>query len=825
MKRLLLLSTICLLSTFAFAQTFNGEGDGTSWFDKDNWSNDTVPNSNDNAIIPSGFSVNQGSNIIFVNSLTLANNATLSDGNQISFTGTFTIEQGGMLTINSGGLNGGGTLNSEGIINVTGNTGMASATTLNNEGEIIINNGSFQINGGALNNEASGTIEIQSDDGNITSSNFGVLNNEGLIKKTTTNGSANLQCSLNNDNGTIQVENGTLVIASTPGGNLTNGLYNVFPQATLDLALTFAITGTLEGNIDGTLNFGATGLSSTFNIAPNTQVIFDFLGNGTINFLNPTFAGGGTLTNKNIVNFVSISPKRLIEYTTFNNESTINILSSGNLVIDEGTFNNLINGTIDMQADSGNITWGNSVTHILNNEGLIKKTTSSGEARIQVELNNNDGEIRVENGILTFLGADEKNLVNGTYNVNSNAVFNWTSDVSLTGNISGIIDGNLNWNNDVIVTSPNPATFNFTGTGDFNWTNNALRGGGLLTNNSVLNLSGSGLKQVLETTYLDNTNTINFTSSGGLNLVDGFLTNYANAMIDLQADNCNIRGTQITSAPFLNNPSGIIRRSNSSGTVVISAPTINNGYIELLSGELEFMGTNVFENSNNSYILGNGTLDVPPLPDYINDGIISPGLSLFLIPGTLTIEGNFKSSSSSGFLIDINGSTPGTEHDFMQIQGNAAEGNAIFEGTVYVTLGFEPSINDEFIIATTTGTITTCNLTSPTTATYNGNTYTFDIICRNDNEVVLTVVDPLSVNEFENKTISIYPNPTHDELHISNQQNTITRIELWSLSGQLILDDDFNGETISLSKLSEGIYLLKLYNDNGNFITKKIIKQ
>ena len=821
MKRLLLLSTICLLSTFAFAQTFNGEGDGTSWFDKDNWSNDTVPNSNDNAIIPSGFSVNQGSNIIFVNSLTLANNATLSDGNQISFTGTFTIEQGGMLTINSGGLNGGGTLNSEGIINVTGNTGMASATTLNNEGEIIINNGSFQINGGALNNEASGTIEIQSDDGNITSSNFGVLNNEGLIKKTTTNGSANLQCSLNNDNGTIQVENGTLVIASTPGGNLTNGLYNVFPQATLDLALTFAITGTLEGNIDGTLNFGATGLSSTFNIAPNTQVIFDFLGNGTINFLNPTFAGGGTLTNKNIVNFVSISPKRLIEYTTFNNESTINILSSGNLVIDEGTFNNLINGTIDMQADSGNITWGNSVTHILNNEGLIKKTTSSGEARIQVELNNNDGEIRVENGILTFLGADEKNLVNGNYNVNPNAVFNWTSDVNLTGDISGTIDGVLNWNNDVIVTSPNPATFNFTGTGDFNWTNNALRGGGLLTNNSVLNLSGSGLKQVLETTYFQNTNTINFTSSGRLDLADGFLTNFAFALIDLQVGNGSISGTQITTHPFTNN--GTIRRSNSTGNFFISVPTFNNRFIELLTGELEFFGTNVFEHTNDSYIMGIGTLDVPQLPDYINDGTISPGLSLGSLPGTLTIEGNFKSSSSSDYLIDINGHTQGTEHDAIQILGNASEGNAIFEGTIYVTLGFEPSINDEFIIATTTGTITNCNLTSPTTASFNGNTYTFDVTCRNNNEVVLTVVNPLSVNEFDTETISIYPNPTKNLLFIDNVKNKVETVEVISASGQVILRQKLNGNSISISNLSEGIYFIKMYSKQS-VITKKFIK-
>jgi len=644
MKRLLLSLAICLTSIITIAQTtFNGNGDGTSWFDAGNWDTNMIPSITSNVIIPTGFSVNQNGSSISVNSITLQGTSTLNANTQITTTGTSTLGPNTIANVASNSFVGSGTINAQGTINITTTTAFSGTQTINNSGIILITGGTLQINTGILNNLVSGVIEIQTDGGNITSSNGGVLYNEGLIKKINS-GSANLQCSLNNNNGTIQVENGALVIGSSPGGSLINGTYNIFAQATLDLALTFTLDGTLQGTIDGSFNFGTTILSSTFNVSPGNEAIFDFSGDGAINFINPTFQGGGTITNKTVLNFIEVSPKRIIENTTFNNENTINILSSGDLIINDGTFNNLPDSIIDMQADMGNITWTNGVTHILNNDGIIKKTNSTGQARIQIDLNNNDGEISVESGILTFLGANEKNLVNGTYNVDSNATFNWSSDVNLEGNITGVIDGTLNWNNDVIVTSS--VNLNFSGLGNFNWTNNNLTGGGNLINNSVLNLTGNGTKQILGNTSFENLNTVNITFSGDLNINDGFFLNFGGALLDLQGDSGNINGTQITTRPLVN--SGIIRRSSTTGTAIIFAPTINSGTIEIVSGELEFFGTNVLENIESGYFTGIGTLDVPQLPDYINDGIMSPGLS----PGILTIEGNYKSSASSYLVIE-----------------------------------------------------------------------------------------------------------------------------------------------------------------------------
>ncbi|HAI19703.1 MAG TPA: hypothetical protein DCM10_17760, partial [Xanthomarina gelatinilytica] len=121
-----------------------------------------------------------------------------------------------------------------------------------------------------------------------------------------------------------------------------------------------------------------------------------------------------------------------------------------------------------------------------------------------------------------------------------------------------------------------------------------------------------------------------------------------------------------------------------------------------------------------------------------NDGNVSPGLS----PGTLTLSGNYLSSSNSVLEMELNGLTPDTQHDVLAISGT----NVIFEGMVDVTLGFQPSIGDTFTIATVSGTIATGNLVSPIYAEYDCLQYTFDVSYPNNDSVLLTVSDEADVH-------------------------------------------------------------------------------
>lgn len=92
--------------------------------------------------------------------------------------------------------------------------------------------------------------------------------------------------------------------------------------------------------------------------------------------------------------------------------------------------------------------------------------------------------------------------------------------------------------------------------------------------------------------------------------------------------------------------------------------------------------------------------------------------------------------------------------------------------------------------------------------------------------VVKLAPDNLSTNDFSNANrITFFPNPTKDFFELSNYKN-IQKIELNDLNGRkLILKNDFNDEKISIQNFSKGIYTIKIYLDNGNIISDKIIKE
>ncbi|MDR0830455.1 MAG: T9SS type A sorting domain-containing protein [Prevotellaceae bacterium] len=72
--------------------------------------------------------------------------------------------------------------------------------------------------------------------------------------------------------------------------------------------------------------------------------------------------------------------------------------------------------------------------------------------------------------------------------------------------------------------------------------------------------------------------------------------------------------------------------------------------------------------------------------------------------------------------------------------------------------------------------------------------------------------------------ISIYPNPTADELVISGQWSVLSDVQIFDITGKLIYNLQFTiYNSINVSALSQGIYLLRINTDKGIF-TKKFIK-
>ena len=100
--------------------------------------------------------------------------------------------------------------------------------------------------------------------------------------------------------------------------------------------------------------------------------------------------------------------------------------------------------------------------------------------------------------------------------------------------------------------------------------------------------------------------------------------------------------------------------------------------------------------------------------------------------------------------------------------------------------------------------------------------YIFSNITANHSIIVTFRASSSGIEDIQSQNISVYPNPTKDEIFIQSEL-PINKIEIYSLTGSLMISANSVNGKISVFALPRGIYLLKVYTDKG-LITKKIIK-
>ena len=84
----------------------------------------------------------------------------------------------------------------------------------------------------------------------------------------------------------------------------------------------------------------------------------------------------------------------------------------------------------------------------------------------------------------------------------------------------------------------------------------------------------------------------------------------------------------------------------------------------------------------------------------------------------------------------------------------------------------------------------------------------------------------VGVKEFQQKNIAIFPNPTTHVLHISDEVHNFqnSNIEITNYLGQTVLTQNY-ADAVDVSKLSTGIYTLKILTSNKGIMYSKFIKE
>lgn len=86
----------------------------------------------------------------------------------------------------------------------------------------------------------------------------------------------------------------------------------------------------------------------------------------------------------------------------------------------------------------------------------------------------------------------------------------------------------------------------------------------------------------------------------------------------------------------------------------------------------------------------------------------------------------------------------------------------------------------------------------------------------------------LSVRDIEKEELGIrlYPNPVDDKLNFETINSLmINQIEIYDVVGKRVLSTTINNNSIDISTLTPGVYMVKAYSESGNAVTKKIIKK
>jgi hypothetical protein len=576
----------------------------SNWSDGLNWSLGHAPTSSDIAqfsagnggptsVVDGAYTISGlqidgswGGSLYVNNNLTLAAGSTNEwDSGNIDVPQGVTLTNNGTLTLNNSGsltLGSGGTIQNNGNINQQGLGGLG----LSGNGNVAT----------TLNNAAGATYNFSASPGTSLSASptGGVVNNAGLMEKTTGTGTAVIAVPFFNT-GTVDAASGTLQIADNSTN--TGGTYTAASGATLDLTggATFNETGTFTATGAGTITLGG-GTFAVYNnsatLAIPSTISFQWPGS-TVNVpINDTLTVNGNLTFTGTASETLTGGGALIENGVITQSGT------GPLVISAGgngtvaTTPSIPKGSVYDFAANSAISGG--FGGVITSSGTIEKTAGGGNSAINVALNNSGGTLAVTSGTLTF-GTFGGENTGGTFNVSAGAILDLTggSTVNYSGTYTGSGSGEVLFSSGVlnVTGGTNGATFNLAGN-LFVWTggtidtaagnNCTILGNIKITGNGTETLQRGGALNVGSATTAG---TVNDTATGNT------LTVVSGSTLDISSKGTfNIADDIINGGGLLSNLGSLVKTAGTSGATIAVGTTDNQGKVQVNNGTLLFSG-------------------------------------------------------------------------------------------------------------------------------------------------------------------------------------------------------------------------------------------
>lgn len=94
--------------------------------------------------------------------------------------------------------------------------------------------------------------------------------------------------------------------------------------------------------------------------------------------------------------------------------------------------------------------------------------------------------------------------------------------------------------------------------------------------------------------------------------------------------------------------------------------------------------------------------------------------------------------------------------------------------------------------------------------------------------VGLYAQDTIEINNLDNDEITgfkLYPNPAiADVVYVTTQQNSLKEIRVYDVFGELVLTDKLSAKALNISRLSPGVYVVQVTENNKSITRKLVVK-
>lgn len=193
------------------------------------------------------------------------------------------------------------------------------------------------------------------------------------------------------------------------------------------------------------------------------------------------------------------------------------------------------------------------------------------------------------------------------------------------------------------------------------------------------------------------------------------------------------------------------------------------------------------------------------------------------ISSTVTAQAQFATEKAS-FIISAANQMKQLSYDISQVEATAFAGMFTVESsadaTTWTNISFFNNCNP------VTSSVTRIVADLPLDTKY----VRFVYNCRNGSQTVnvnniqMVRSDVTKVNTHSDEKLSIYPNPAHSQITISNA-NSLKEFSVYSVSGMLVKKISFPQAVVSVNDLQQGIYYVKSLTNTGTILVSSLIIQ